>query len=519
MTSCDAIVIGGGPNGLAAAGRLAKAGRSVILVERNTTLGGGAASHEIAPGFKVSSIAHTLSALDPRVEAGLDLAQHGLSYAARALPTTALDASGDHLRLEGAFGARILGRIPDKDRRAWAELRGKLLRFATVIRPLKDRAPPKLKSRQRDDLMGLAKFALRTRRLGRDDMREFLRMLLINVADVLNDELSDSRLKGVVAFDAVLGAHLGPRSPNTLLGLIYRLASEAAGETAGLAVPKGGMGAVAQSMAGAIQALGVQVLPRSHVRAITIENDRATGVELTGGGGIRGRTVVSAIDPRTTLLDLVTPRHLDTETVRRTRNIRARGACCKLHIALNGAPDFRRADLATRLVIAPSIDAIETAFDAVKYGRFSSDPVMEIVIPSATEAGHAPDGRHVLSAIIQYAPYNLRGGWHAGKAAFLGRIMSTLETYAPGLGKMVEKVELLTPPDLERTYGFAGGNWHHAELSVEQMLFLRPAIGLANYETPIEGLYLAGAGSHPGGGISGAAGWNAAEHILAREGR
>jgi len=519
MPSYDAIIIGGGSNGLAAAGRLAKAGRKLLVLESASQPGGGAQTHEFAPGFRTSSVAHLLTMLDPRVEQGLDLARYGLAYAAKTMPTTALSMTGDHLMLDGCYGETIRGSLSGADRTAWTALRLKLLRFADVLRPLKDMAPAQLGGGKDNELMKLARIALKARFMGRDDLRELMRMLLINVADVLNDELGDDRLKGVVAFDTVLGAHLGPRSPNSLLLLLNRLAAEAAGEKAGLAVPAGGMGTVAASMSAAVRDMGVEIRTGARVKSLTVETDRAVGVVLQSGEEIRARAIVSAINPRTTFLDLLGPRHLDTEAVRRAGNIRMRGNACKLHLALSGAPGFNGADLATRLVIAPSIEAVENAFNAAKYGAFSEHPVMEIIVPSALEDGHAPDGRHVLSAIVQFAPYALKQGWESGRAAFLGRIMATLEAYAPGIGALVTGSELLTPPDLEQRYGFAGGNWHHGELTAEQMLFLRPMIGAAQYETPIAGLYLAGAGSHPGGGISGAAGWNAAERILSREAR
>lgn len=519
MPSYDAIVIGAGSNGLAAAGRLAKSGRRLLVVEGASQLGGGAQTHEFVPGYKTSSVAHLLTTLDPRVEQGLDLARHGLAYAAKTMPTTALSATGDHLVLEGGYGESVRGSLSESDRTAWTALRAKLLRFAGVLRPLKDMAPPKLGGGRDNELLKLAKIALKLRLLGRDDVRELMRMLLINVADVLNDELTDDRLKGVVAFDTVLGAHLGPRSPNSLLLLLNRLAAEAAGATAGLATPNGGMGALTQAMSQSLKSMGVEIRTDAKVKALTLEADRAVGVVLQSGEEIRAGVIVSAINPKTTFLDLIGPRHLDTEAVRRARNILMRGNACKLHLALSAAPDFRGADLETRLVIAPSIGAVENAFNAAKYGAFSENPVMEIILPSTFDDGHAPSGRHVLSAIVQFAPYALKQGWESGRQAFLDRIMATLETYAPGIGALVTGSELLTPVDLERRYGFAGGNWHHGELAAEQMLFLRPMIGAAQYETPIAGLYLAGAGSHPGGGVSGAAGWNAAERILAREAR
>jgi phytoene dehydrogenase-like protein len=255
----------------------------------------------------------------------------------------------------------------------------------------------------------------------------------------------------------------------------------------------------------------VDIRMNAKVKAVNIVGDKATGVTLQNGEVIDAKTVISAINPKTTFLDLVGPRHLDTGMVRRAGNILMRGNAVKLHLALKGTPDFKGADLKTRLVIAPSVRAVEDAFNPVKYGEFSENPVMEIVIPSAFEEGLAPKGHHVLSAIVQYAPVAMDA---KSRAAFLKRIMATLETYAPGIGKLVVKSEMLTPEDLEKQYGFVGGNWHHGELAAEQMLFLRPFIGAAQYETAIPGLWLAGAGSHPGGGISGAAGWNAAERIL-----
>jgi phytoene dehydrogenase-like protein len=276
------------------------------------------------------------------------------------------------------------------------------------------------------------------------------------------------------------------------------------------------MGSVAAAMSKSVQALGVEIRLNAKVQSVTIADDKATGVTLKNGETLSAKTIISAINPKTTFLDLVGPRHLDTGMVRRAGNILMRGNAVKLHLALMGTPDFKGADLKTRLVIAPSVRDVEDAFNPVKYGEFPENPVMEIVIPSAFEEGLAPKGHHVLSAIVQYAPVVMDA---KVRAAFLKRIMATLETYAPGLGKLVVKSELLTAEDLEKTYGFVGGNWHHGELAAEQMLFLRPFIGAAQYETAIPGLWLAGAGSHPGGGISGAAGWNAAERILKIEGR
>lgn len=511
MPSYDALVIGGGTNGLAAAGRLAGAGRSVLLLEAGDTIGGAAQTVEFAPGYRVSAVAHLLNLLDPRVEAGLDLVRHGLGYSAVDLATTALSATGGHLRLDGVLGERP-GATPDAA--AWADLRARLLRYAAALRPFRDMTPPRLARGAGNETAKLALLGLKLRAMGRDELRDFLRLLLTNVADVLDDELTDERLKGVLAHDAVLGAWMGPRSPNSLLLLLNRLAGAAAGQPSGLALPRGGMGAVAAAMAKAVEAKGVTIRTGARVRALEIANDKVMGVTLGDGELILACTTVSAINPRTTFLDLVGPRHLDTGFVRRVQAIRMRGTAAKLHLALTGTPDFQGADLRTRLVVAPSVRAVEEAFNPVKYNRWSDAPVMEIVVPSAFEEGLAPVGHHVLSAIVQFAPTAPPGGWDAHRAPFLDAILATLETHAPGLRALVAHAELVTPADLEVRHGMVGGNWHHGELAVERMLFLRPTIGAAQYSTPLPNLWLAGAGCHPGGGISGAAGWNAAGRIL-----
>jgi phytoene dehydrogenase-like protein len=518
MPSFDVILIGGGTNGLACAARLQKAGRRVLVLESQSAPGGGALGRSFAPGFRAPALAHIANQIDSRVLSGMDLDRHGLKLAASNLTSTALSPDGNHLVLQGAAGDTLTGNISDADRAAWKALRQQLLSFAAVMAPFKQMTPPRLAKGTGNEYLRLAKLGLGVRALGKADFREFLRMFLINAADVLNDELSDDRLKGLLGFDATLGSWLGPQSPNSLILLLNRLAGEAAGQKAALALPAGGMAAVAEAMAKSAVAAGVTIRSNAPVAQILIEADRAIGVRLSNGEDLHAATVISAISPKTTFLSLIGPRHLDTGFTNRIRAQKSRGGAAKLHLALKSAPDFKGADLKSRLVIAPSLRAVENAYNPVKYNEVPKAPVMEITLPSAFEPGHAPDGQHLLSAIVQFAPHAPKAGHDAARAEMLANCMTQLETYAPGISALVTHAELLMPYDIEAAYGMVGGNWHHGELAVEQMLFLRPVPGMAQYSTPIGGLWLASAGTHPGGGISGAAGWNAADRII-KEGR
>jgi len=521
MRSSDVLVVGGGHNGLALAALLAKAGRKTILVEAGETVGGAAQTVEFAPGFRVSHVAHLCHHLHPEIVRRLELERHGLAFAAVGVPTTALAAEGRHLTLGGAYGERLEGEVAEAERAAWAALRAKLLKYAGVLKPFLAEIPPRLKHGGPASLMTLGKLGLSIRRLGRDDMREFLRMLLMNVADVLDEELSDDRLKGLLAFDAVLGTNLGPRSPNSLMTLYYRLAGEAGSVPGAIALPKGGMGGVVAALANAARAAGVQILTGAPVERILVEGDRAVGVALASGEEIRAPMVASAANPVTTLMSLLGPQHLDAGMVRRLTHVRSKGTVAKLHLALDGPPPFAGvppAALAGRLVVAPSVGAVERAFDAAKYGGLAEAPMLEILVPSLSDPSLAPAGKHVMSVSAIYAPYGYKEGWETGRDLLRDRVLAVLESHAPGIGARVTAVEVLTPTDIEARYRMPGGHWHHGELAIDQMLMLRPVHGLAQYATPIEGLYLAGAGSHPGGNVSGAPALNAARKILGRKG-
>ncbi|CAN7310280.1 NAD(P)/FAD-dependent oxidoreductase [Mesorhizobium amorphae] len=518
MTSFDAIVIGGGHNGLVAAAVLAKSGRKVLVLEAADDIGGAARTDEFAPGFRVSSVAHVLNRLHPDVVKTLELERHGLEIArGDFVPSVALSRDGPPLMLHGAYGEVLTG-ASSSEQTAWKELRAQLLRYAGILKPFLSRRPPDLGAMSLLETTALGQTALALKKLGKEDMRDFLRVLLMNVADLIDEQLSDDRLKGLLAFDATLGSHLGPRSPTSLLGLYYRLAGETGGIAGAQMLPKGGMGAVIAVIRAAAERAGVTIRAASPVARIIVEEGRAVGVALDSGEVLRAKTIVSAINPATTILDLVGPREVDTGFVRKVKNIRMKGDAAKLHLALDRPPQFAGVDAAChkgRLVIAPSPDHVERAFNPSKYGEFSAEPVMEITLPSLADPSLAPAGACVLSAVVQYAPYALKEGWSAGKPKFLKAIMAQLEAYAPGISKTVLHTELLTPADIEARYRMPGGHWHHGELQADQMLMSRPVSGWSGYDTPVEGLFLAGAGSHPGGGVSGAPGLNAARRIIA----
>ncbi|RST84609.1 NAD(P)/FAD-dependent oxidoreductase [Aquibium carbonis] len=517
----DAVVIGGGHNGLACAASLGRTGRKVLVLEAAHALGGAVGTHEFVPGFHVSSLAHILNRLHPEMVAGLELKRHGLTLAPGPMPSVALSAAGEPLVLDGAYGERLDGAVDAADRAGWSQLRSLLFRQAGILKPFLSRRPPDLGTMSLAQATTLGSAALSLRRLGKEDMREFLRMVLMNVADVLDEHVADDRLKGLLAFDATLGAHLGPRSPTSLLGLYYRLAGEIDGVAGGQLLPIGGMGTVMAALARAAEAAGCTLRTGAVVRRILVENWRACCVVLDDGTEIRARAIVSAINPVTTFLDLVGARHVDTGFVRRLGNIRMKGDAAKLHLALDAPPRFAGLSETAhrgRLVIAPSVDHVENAFNPAKYGEFSPEPVMEITLPSLSDPSLAPAGACVLSAVVQYAPYALKQGWETGKPKFLAAIMAVLERHAPGIGGSVRHAELLTPADIEARFRMPGGHWHHGELQVDQMLMNRPVHGADGYDTPVDGLFLAGAGSHPGGGVSGAPGWNAAKRVVETRG-
>jgi phytoene dehydrogenase-like protein len=511
----NVIIIGAGHNGLACAAYLAKAGKRVTVLEAAGQVGGAAVTREFAPGFRVSACAHLSYLLDARIAAELDLARHGLVSAHDNLKTVALQRADEHLVLNGATLEG--GRVSDADRAALAVHHKTMLKFARVLGKQHNRIPPRLLGGGRSDAIGAALLGLDIRRLGRDDMREFLRIAGINIFDVVEESFESPALKAALAFDAVLGTNLSPRANNSMLALLHRLSGQANGATGGTSVPAGGMGAVSEAFAKAATAAGATIRTSAEVRSIALHGDRVAGVVLASGETLAADVVVSNADPKRTLFGLLGARHLETGFVHRVRHFRTRGMAAKLHLALDALPGFSRLPAALageRLVVAPDLVYLERAFDAAKYGENSPRPALEINIPTVHDRTLAPAGKHVLSAVVQYAPYDEAASTDAARAQLLENTLKVLEEYAPAIRGQVVASQLLLPADLEREFRMTGGHWHHGELALDQFLMLRPVPGAAQYAMPVTGLYLCGAGAHPGGGVMGCAGKNAAQAVI-----
>ncbi len=509
----DSIVIGAGHNGLVCAAYLARGGHRVLVLEASDAVGGLGANREFHPGFRVS-VAHSISHFPRKICSDLNLQSHGYETPAQLLPTIGLSTNRQHLILDRDS---MSGASAD-DTDAFRKYSRLMRHFAAALEPFWFKTMPRIDNVGVGEAMTFAHLGLNLRRLGKEDMREFLRVFSLPARDLMDEYFDNDILKATLSWNGLVGSKLAPRSPNgAVLTMLYRMGGESAGYHA---VPAGGVGHLVDALSASATASGAEIRCGTAVDRILIDASagglKAAGVRLANGTTVEGDRVVSAVDPKSALLGLVGVEHLDIGFTNRIRRLRCDGYVAKLHLALNGLPEFdglERPD--GRMIIAPGLDAIEFAYDQAKYGECSSDPVMEIVIPSVHDASLAPEGQHVLSAHVMYVPYRLKGGWtDAAREQAAERAIDTIARYAPRIREHIVHREFLTPAHLEREYRVSGGHWHHAEWSMDQLLMMRPTYEAAQYATPIPGLYLCSAGSHPGGDITGAAGHNAAREIL-----
>ena len=514
----DAIVVGGGINGLTCAAHLAKSGVRTLLLEQRASVGGCAAESELAPGVMVPTLAHATGPLRSDVVEELQLYIHGLSFSDTPIHMTALSPDGRAIAIwdDAHRTAQAMRGSSRKDAERWPAFQSSLQKIGALIAGLFMNAPPSVDQPTSRDVFSLMQTLGTFRSLPKADQWRLLRWGPMAAADLVSESIDDELLRAAVAADGTFGAMLGPWSAGSGLQLLLTAANRALAWPSGRVVT-GGPIAVARSLERACERHGVEIRTGAAVQRIDVKDDRVVGITLAGGTHIESRSVVSAVDPKRTFLSLCDAEHLPPEFLWRIKHYRMRGTLAKVNLALSELPNFNGASrdmLSGRVRLAPDIDYLERAFDHAKYGRFSPQPWIELTIPSLVDPSLAPPGAHVLSAYAQFAPYTLRDGdWDSSRSAFGDAVINTLSNYAPGIKSLVVAAETLTPLDLERGWGLTGGHIFHGELSLDQFFTMRPLLGFGNYATPLRNLYLCGNGSHPGTGMTGGSGINAAREI------
>jgi phytoene dehydrogenase-like protein len=521
VPSYDVAVIGGGHNGLVCAAYLARAGRKVLVLERRERVGGAAMTEEVFPGFRFSVFSYVVSLLRPEIIRDLDLPRHGLHILPLESTLTPLP-NGDYLAQwnDHDQNRRELARHSLRDAEAYDEFGLMLHQMARAVKPLLGMAPPDPGSFSPRELLGMARLGRYFRSLKKEHFYRLNKLLTMSSADFLDEWFETEALKATKSASGIIGTLLGPRSPGTAYVLLHHYMGELDGVFRAWGFAKGGMGSVSAAIAGAARAAGAEIRTSAAVSQVLITGSQAIGVVLESGEEVKAKIVVSGADPRRTFMQLVGEKHLPGEFVESIRRFRFRGASAKVNLALGELPDFtclpgRGPHLRGAVSISPSVEYLERAYDEAKYGEVSRRPYMDIVIPSMIDPAMAPPGKHVMSIFVQYAPYHVNGGWTDARREALGdAVIDTLAQYAPNLKSAILHRQVVTPADIERIVGLAEGNIFQGELTLQQMFFLRPVPAWAKYRTPLGGLYQCGAGTHPGGGVMGASGRNAALAIL-----
>jgi phytoene dehydrogenase-like protein len=523
MPTRNVIIIGAGHNGLITAYYLAKAGLKPLVLERREVIGGACVTEEIHPGFRCSTLANSTGPLSAQIVKDMQLERHGVEFIKPAVRVLALNSNGESISVyeDAKRTAESLTRVSAKDAQSYPDFVSTFARIGRALSPLLRMTPPDIDKPSKGELWDLGKLGLAIRGLGKKDEYRLLRYGPMAVADLAAEWFETELLRATVAARGIFGAFAGPWSAGTSAALLLQAATDGQA-IAPTTFVKGGMGALSQALAQAATDAGAEIRTNAEVVSVRVKDGKATGVVLTSGEEIEAGAVISNADPRTTLLKLVDPSEFDPSFLIKVRNYRAHGTVAKVNLALSALPKFSALSdgdavekLSGRIHVGSDIDYLERAFDAAKYGDFSLQPYMDITIPSLTDQTLAPVGAHVMSIHAQFAPYHLKeGDWNSRREELGETVVDVLSDYVPNLKELSLARQVITPLDLEQTYGLSGGHIHHGEMSLDQLFAFRPLIGWARNRTPIDRLYLCGAGTHPGGGVTGAPGANAAREIV-----
>lgn len=522
MSDYDVIIVGGGHNGLTAAAYLAKAGRKVLVLEKRPILGGTAVTEELIPGFRFSTIADGTGYLDPQIIRDLTLHAFGLEMLPGEVVAFVPLPDGRQLTIwrDTERTVKEIAAFSTADAARYPEFLALMNKIAGVVRGLMHLVPLDLPEVGLADLRRMLSLTGAARTLGRHNLHHLLRVLPMPVADLLNEWFESDVVRGAIAASGVRDITWGPMEAGTAYTLLYKWTGSNSGLFRSTGAVRGGMGALTQAIVNAATSFGAKVRTGTEAKHILLANGRATGVTLANGETITATALVSSADPRTTFMQLVGPRYLPTAFLRHVSNIKYRGSAARIHLALKDVPRFTAATdndlLCGAIQIAPSMTYLQRGYDHVKYGRYSQQPYLDIRIPTLNDPSLAPAGQHTMSITAKYAPYCLRDSdWEAERPRFGEVVLNTLEEYAPDIRDLIHDMVVLTPLDLEREYSLPEGNLNHGEMTLDQFFHMRPIPGYAQYTTPINALYLGGAGSHPGGGITGIPGRQAAQAVLA----
>jgi len=517
MATYDVIVIGAGHNGLTTAAYLAKAGRKVLVLEKRDVLGGVAATEEVFSGFKVDTVSQNIN-LRSEVIGDLELSRHGLETLGGEPTLVSLQSAGNHLVLSGnaARSVEAIRKFSKADADKYESFNALITHLTRFLSDVYAVTPPRITELNADTLLTLGKLGLKLRGLGDKDMIEALRLLPMALSDFLGDWFESDALKGALASTGITGLFQPPRASGTTYMMLHHLVG-VNGVIPSTVTARGGVGALSTALAAAAKSHGAEIRTHAEVSQIVVKDGKAVGVALADGTELNASAIASGLDPKHTMLGLVDPLELDPHFVRQIRNIKFKGVVARVNLALGELPNFGDPSLlrGALIVVAPNMDYLERAYDDAKYGGMSHHPYLRVVVPSVNDPSLAPAGKQVMTVWMQYAPYRLRNGnWDDLRGSVGDLVVETLSQFAPNLKSAILHRQVITPLDLEQTYGVTEGNPYHGELTLDQFFFMRPVAGWAQYRTPIPGLYLCGAGTHPGGGVTGAAGRNAARVIL-----